>query len=59
MKYDELVKECSAFNEYPFKKGVKDAILKPQNKDMLWPFYVFAKTCDQLKNRKYKNYNSK
>ncbi len=44
---------------FPFEKGIKNTILKPQNKDMLWPFYVFAKTYDQLKNRKYKNYNSK
>ena len=57
MKYDEIVKESSAFNDYPFKKGIKKTILKAQNKDMLWPFYVFAKTCDQLKDRKYKSYN--
>jgi asparagine synthase (glutamine-hydrolysing) len=58
MKYDEIVKECSAFNEYPFKEGIKNTILKPQNQDMLWPFYVFAKTYDQLKNRKYINDNA-
>ena len=53
MKYDEIVKECTAFNDYPFKKGIKNTVLQPQNKDMLWPFYVFAKICDQLKNREY------
>ena len=43
---------------FPFEKGIKNTILKPQNQDMLWPFYVFAKTYDQLKNRKYINDNA-
>ena len=53
MKYEEVIKDTSIFRDLPIKKGVQEFILKPENKDMLWPFFALAKTYHQLKSMNY------
>ena len=59
MNYADVIRESSIFESFPFKKGTREFVLNPKNEDALWPFFVLAKTCERLRNRKYKNYNSK
>ena len=53
MGYEEVVRTSPIFDVFPFKKGVREFILQPENYDMLWPFYVLATTHDQLRSRSY------
>jgi len=53
MKYEEVIKDTSIFRDLPIKKGVQNFILRPENKDMLWPFFALAKTYHQLKSMNY------
>lgn len=53
MHYDEIVRESTIFKDFPFQKGARDYVLHPDNKDMLWPFYVLARINSQLKTRSY------
>ena len=53
MNYEETVRNSSIFKDFPFKPGIREFILKPENKDMLWPFYVLARTNEQLRSRSY------
>jgi asparagine synthase (glutamine-hydrolysing) len=59
MNYADVIRESLIFESFPFKKGTREFVLNPKNEDALWPFFVLAKTCERLRNRKYKNYNSK
>lgn len=56
MRYEEVIRESSIFNVFPFRHGTREFILRPENKDMLWPFYVLARTHDQLKKQKISGY---
>ena len=59
MNYADVIRESLIFESFPFKKGTRGFVLNPKNEDALWPFFVLAKTCERLRNREYKNYNSK
>lgn len=49
MKYDEVVADSPIFKEFNFKKGAREHVMKHDQGDMLWPFYVLAKTLEILK----------
>ncbi|KKU11476.1 MAG: asparagine synthase [Parcubacteria group bacterium GW2011_GWC2_45_7] len=45
----ELLRTTSLFEELPFKSGARALVLAPENRKLLWPFYVLASTSAQLK----------
>lgn len=53
MPYEEVIRASSIFEDFSFNHGAREFVLKPENKDMLWPFFVLAKTYDNLKKRNY------
>lgn len=53
MDYEDIVRESSIFEVFPFKHGAREFVLNPNNRDMLWPFFVLAKTYERLKRGVY------
>lgn len=53
MGYAETVAASPFFEKFPFKKEAREFVLHPKNKDMLWSFFVLAKTEAHLRERSY------
>lgn len=53
MNFEEEIRASSIFADLPFKKGARELVLKPENRKMLWPILVLAKTYDRLKRGVY------
>lgn len=53
MGYEETVRQSPIFANFPFQKEAREFVLHPNNKDMLWSFFVLARTEANLKKRSY------
>lgn len=53
MNFEEVIRTTPLFNDFPFRRGTRESILKPEYKKLLWPFFVLAKTYDCLRRGVY------
>ncbi|MDO8662371.1 MAG: asparagine synthase (glutamine-hydrolyzing) [Candidatus Omnitrophota bacterium] len=53
MGYDEILRATPVFEEYSFSKGLREFILREENKSFVWPFYALARVHEQLEKKLY------
>ena len=54
MGYDDVLRETPVFEQYPFCNGLREFLLREENRSFVWPFYALARVHEQLEKKLYR-----